>query len=118
MCKCRNCINLNPTIVESHYTNEKGETITNKYIANCTLCNDKIDLDHKHTCVYFEQYNKYNTKFGNVVISEGELGSIKVTYTTDDKVILEVNSSNSITFHSVEPRTNIIKTMLNNKKLD
>lgn len=60
--------------------------------------------------------NKIETKYGTVVISEDENGAINVTFNSDYSTVTEIKNSNSIIFHSIEPRTNIVKTIKNLKK--
>lgn len=56
---------------------------------------------------------KLKTKYGDVSISEDENGAVKVRFDTMDNILIETNSTNSVTFHVLTPRTNVVKTKVN-----
>lgn len=60
--------------------------------------------------------NKIKAKYGTIVVSEDENGAVNITFNSDYNIISEMKKSNSITFHCVEPRNNIIKTIKNLKE--
>lgn len=49
---------------------------------------------------------KIKTKYGIIDIIEDDNGAIEVRYNTQDNVLIETKSTNSIVFHIVKPRTN------------
>lgn len=52
------------------------------------------------------------TKYGEINVSEDELGAITVRFDTMDDVMVELIGSNSLKFHIIKPRTNQIRTKL------
>ena len=46
------------------------------------------------------------TKYGEIKIVEDTDGKIVVHYDTDCDVMVQVNSTNTVTFHTVQPRIN------------
>lgn len=61
--------------------------------------------------------NKIQTKYGIIYITEDEQGAVRVSFNTDDDVMIEMKANNSLVFHILEPRTKNIKTKLNLKKI-
>lgn len=59
---------------------------------------------------------KFKVKYGEINIKEDKNGAVTITFNTDEDVIIEMKSSNSLKFHVVEPRTNKIKTKINLKE--
>lgn len=59
---------------------------------------------------------KLKTKYGDINIIETEEGAVEVRFDTMDNVLVEMNSSNSVTFHILTPMTNIVKTKKNFKE--
>lgn len=54
---------------------------------------------------------KIKTKYGIIDIIEDDNGAIEVRYSTQDNVLIETKSTNSIVFHIVKPRTNKVLTI-------
>lgn len=59
---------------------------------------------------------KLKTKYGDINIIETDDGAVEVRLDTMDNVLVEMNSTNSITFHVLTPMTNIVKTKKNLKE--
>ncbi len=59
---------------------------------------------------------KLKTKYGDINIIETDDGAVEVRFDTMDNVLVEMNSTNNITFHVLTPMTNIIKTKKNFKE--
>lgn len=54
---------------------------------------------------------KIKTKYGIIDIIEDCNGAVEVRYNTQDNVLIETKSTNSIVFHIVKPRTNKVLTI-------
>lgn len=60
---------------------------------------------------------KIKTKYGEINVSEDELGAVTVRFDTMDDVMVEMKGSNGLKFHIIKPRTNQIKTKLDLNKV-
>lgn len=61
---------------------------------------------------------KIKTKYGIIDIIEDDNGAIEVRYSTQDNVLIETKSTNSIVFHIVKPRTNKVLTIKDISELE
>lgn len=61
---------------------------------------------------------KLKTKYGEVIVSEGENGEVEITYCTDYNVLCELKNTNTIKFHTIKPRTDRVLTIKNLVELD
>lgn len=57
------------------------------------------------------------TKYGEIKVIEDENGEIKIYYNTDYDILIQCNATNSITFHTIQPRTNKILTKKNLREM-
>lgn len=61
---------------------------------------------------------RIKTKYGAINIIEDDNGAIEVRYDTQDNVLIETKSTNSIVFHILKPRTNRVETIKNISDLE
>lgn len=59
---------------------------------------------------------RIKTKYGDVNIVETKDGAVEVRFDTMDNVLVQMNSTNSVTFHLLTPMTNVVKTKVNLKE--
>lgn len=58
------------------------------------------------------------TTYGEIVVTEDEMGAVTITFNTDEDVMVEMKASNSLKFHLVEPRSNRIISKENLANID
>lgn len=58
------------------------------------------------------------TTYGEIVITEDEMGAVTITFNTDEGVMVEMKVSNSLKFHLVKPRSNRIIFKENLENID